>query len=99
MSFGRRMSGVRRTGARASSVAYAEDVDLQMTHEAQQLRLPSQPADHEPQMRGVRRELSKRRIDRDPIAEQDLGPGVVIEFAVDVGKPRRDPRRYADSAC
>ena len=47
-------------------------------------------------MRGVGRELAERRVDRDPIAEKDFRPGVVVKLSVHVGETGRDPRRKPD---
>jgi hypothetical protein len=56
-------------------------------------------ADHETEMRRVGRKLSERRIDRDPIVEQDFRPSVVEEFSVDVGQAGGDARGKSRGTC
>ena len=74
-----------------------QHVDLERTHQAEQIRLASEPADGEPQVRGVGRELPEGGIDGDPSLQPDLRPGVVVELAVEIretgGDARRNPRR------
>src|SRR6185369_13036056 len=73
---------------RRETLFVGQDVDLEGTHQAEQIRLASETAHCEPQVRGVCRELPEGGIDGDPALQEDLRPGVVVELPVEIRETR-----------
>src|SRR5918992_410140 len=73
-----------------------DDVDAQWADETEQLGLLCEPANHEAQVRGIRRKLSEGWVNGDPIPEVDFRPGVVVKLATHIREAGDGARRQPD---
>jgi hypothetical protein len=94
---GNSLWGVRRGSERLSRGA--QHFDVQIPDESDNFDLLREATGHEANVRRVRRLLAERGVDRDPLVEPDLGPGMVMveERAVEVDEPHGGPGRKSES--